>query len=115
MRERVALRLSFKLSNFGSVTHNRVTGYLNAPMVKIEVFLSVEDKQLSFLSIPRSDIERLAIFPFRWLRFVVFSICGACGELSTTPNGPPVDYEKPQLTAENKYYYRHLGKLSLCV
>ena len=112
MRERVALRLSFKLS---SVTHNRVTGYLNAPMVKIEVFLSVEDKQLSFLSIPRSDIERLAIFPFRWLRFVVFSICGACGELSTTPNGPPVDYEKPQLTAENKYYYRHLGKLSLCV
>jgi hypothetical protein len=85
-------------------------------MVEIEIFLSFHDAQISFLSIPRSDIDRLAVYPFRWIRYVMFTICGARGELSTLPNGPPVDYDKTEFAdAENTYYYRPSGKLSFCV
>ncbi|KAH9983216.1 hypothetical protein BJV74DRAFT_894942 [Russula compacta] len=62
---------------------------------------------MSFLSIPRSDIERLAVSPFQWIRYVMFTICGARGDLSTTPNGPAVDYETTEIANdENTYYYR---------
>ncbi|KAH9966479.1 hypothetical protein BC827DRAFT_668182 [Russula dissimulans] len=78
-------------------------------MVEIEIFLSFHEAQISFLSIPRSDIERLAVFPFRWIRYVMFTICGARGTLSTTPRGPPVDYDKTEFAdAENTYYYQPL-------
>jgi hypothetical protein len=85
-------------------------------MTEIEIFLSIDEKQISFLSIPRSDIERLAVSPFRWIRYVMFTICGARGDLCTTPNGPAVDYENTEIAnAENTYYYRPSGKLSSCV
>jgi hypothetical protein len=85
-------------------------------MVEIEIFLSFDGNHVSFLSIPRSVIERLAIFPFRWIRYVMFTICGACGDLLTRPNGPSVDYDKTEIAdAENTYYYRPSGKLSFCV
>ena len=85
-------------------------------MVEIEIFLSFEGNHVSFLSIPRSDIERLAIFPFRWIRYVMFTICGARGDLLTTPDGPSVDYDKTEFAdAENTYYYQPSGKLFLCV
>ena len=32
-------------------------------MAEIEIFLSIDEKQISFLSIPRDDIERLAVLP----------------------------------------------------
>ena len=85
--------------------------------VEIEIFLSIDQIQMSFLSIPRSDIERLAVSPFRWIRYVMFAICGARGDLSTTPNGPAVDYENTEIANdENTYYYQPSGKLSfLCV
>ncbi|KAI0251428.1 hypothetical protein BJV78DRAFT_1211494, partial [Lactifluus subvellereus] len=48
----------------------------------------------SFLSISNNDVQRLSIHPFRWLRYVMFSICGARGDLSATPaDSPPVDYD----------------------
>ncbi|KAH9965200.1 hypothetical protein BC827DRAFT_1182892 [Russula dissimulans] len=79
-------------------------------MVEIEIFLSFNGAQISFLSIPRSDIERLAIFPFRWIRYVMFTICGARGDLSATPEGPPVDYDRTEFADdENTYYYRPSG------
>ena len=85
-------------------------------MAEIEIFLSIDDTQMSFLSIPRSDIERLAVSPFQWIRYVMFAICGARGDLSTTPNGPAVDYENTEIANdENTYYYRPSGKLSFCV
>ena len=85
-------------------------------MVEIEIFLSVNEVQISFLSIPRSDIERLAVFPFRWIRYVMFTISGARGDLSTTPNVPPVDYDRTDFDdAEITYYYRPEGNLSFCV
>ena len=68
------------------------------------------------LSIPRCDIERLTVFPFRWIRYVMFTICGAPGDLSTTREGPPVDYDRTEFAdAEDTYYYRPSGKLSFCV
>ena len=85
-------------------------------MVEIEIFLSFDGNHVSFLSIPRSVIERLAVFPFRWIRYVMFTICGARGHLLTRPNGPSVDYDKTEIAdAENTYYYQPLGKLSFCV
>jgi hypothetical protein len=82
---------------------------------EIEIFLSIDEAQTtSFLSIPRSDIERLAVSPFRWIRYVMFAICGARGDLRTTPNGPAVDYENTEI-ANGEYYYRPSGKLSFCV
>ncbi len=85
-------------------------------MVEIEIFLSFHEAQISFLSIPLSDVERLSVFSFRWIRYVMFTICGARGDLSTTPKGPPVDYDKTEFPdAENTYYYRPSRKLSFCV
>jgi hypothetical protein len=85
-------------------------------MAEIEIFLSIDENQMSFLSISRSDIERLAVSPFQWIRYVMFAICGARGDLSTTPNGPAVDYENTEIASdENTYYYRPSGKLSFCV
>ena len=85
-------------------------------MAEIEIFLSIDETQISLLSIPRSDIERHAVSPFHWLSYVVFAICGAGGDLSTTPNGPAVDYENTEIANdENTYYYRPSGKLSFCV
>jgi hypothetical protein len=86
-------------------------------MSEIEIFLNIDETQISFLSIPRSDIERLADSPFQWLRYyVMFAICGTRGDLSTTLNGPSVDYENTEIANdENTYYYRPSGKLSFCV
>ena len=85
-------------------------------MAEIEIFLSIDETQIFLLSIPCSDIERLAVSPFQWMRYVVFAICGAGGDLSTTPNGPAVDYENTEIANdENTYYYRPSGRLSFCV
>ena len=82
-------------------------------MAEIEIFLSIDEMRISFLSIPCSDIERLAVLPFQWIRYVMFAICGARGDLCTTPNGPAVAYEDAEI-ANDKYYYRPSGKLSFC-
>jgi hypothetical protein len=49
--------------------------------MEIEIFLSVDETQMSFLSISRSDIERLAVSPFQWIRYVMFAICGVVERL----------------------------------
>lgn len=85
-------------------------------MGEIEIFLSIDETHISFLSIPRSDIDRLAVSPFQWIRYVIFAICGARGDLYTTPNGPVAAYEDTEIANDkNKYYYRPSGKLSFCV
>ena len=85
-------------------------------MVEIEIFLNVDECQVSFLSIPSSDIERLAVFPFWWMCYVISNICEAHDVLSTIPNGPPVDYDRTEFVdTKIKYYYQPLGRLSFCV
>ncbi|KAI9450077.1 hypothetical protein F5148DRAFT_987257 [Russula earlei] len=74
-------------------------------MVEVEVFLRAET---SFLSIPHGDIERLAIFPFRWIRYVMYAICGARGDL-TIPDGSPVDYDKTEIPNEDRAFVDYEG------
>ena len=70
-------------------------------------FTGIEDRQVLTLSIPFSDIQRLTIRPIKWLLFVTFAVGGARGDLSETPNGPPVNYDSITLAgpiAEDYYY-----------
>jgi len=45
----------------------------------------------------------------------MFSICGARGELSETPDGPPVDYDYGGSLADIIYYYSSSGSVFLYV
>ncbi|KAH9174872.1 hypothetical protein EDB89DRAFT_1948327 [Lactarius sanguifluus] len=76
----------------------------------VEIYLSVHESQLSFLSIPLADVQRLAIRPFKWLRYVMYSICGARGDLYATLDGPPVDYDSTALANDAIYYYKPSGE-----
>ena len=78
-------------------------------IIMVDIYLNLQGSQVAFLSIPLSDIQRLCIHPFCWLRYVMFSICGAHGDLSTTPGGPLVDYHSTEL-ANIPYYYTPSGK-----
>ena len=80
----------------------------------IKIYLNCPRSQIPFLSIPLSDVLRLSIRPLKWLRYVMFSICGARGELSTGPEGPVVDYETTALVDDRIYYYITSGKVSCC-
>ncbi|KAF8482447.1 hypothetical protein DFH94DRAFT_365059 [Russula ochroleuca] len=76
--------------------------------IMVDIYLNVHGSQGPFLTIPDSDIQRLAIHPFRWLQYVMFSICGAYGNLSAMPDGPPVNYDCTSMV-DNIYYYNPLG------
>jgi hypothetical protein len=82
--------------------------------IMVDIYLNVHGSQGPFLTIPDSDIQRLAIHPFRWLQYVMFSICGAYGNLSAMPDGPPVNYDCTSMV-DNIYYYNPLGKVSCCM
>jgi hypothetical protein len=83
----------------------------------VNVFLIIPlGLPISFLSIPLDDIERLAVYPLRWIRYVMFSICGVRGVLSELPEGDAVDYDTTDFSlVGSAYYYRADGKLSFCV
>ncbi|KAH8994516.1 hypothetical protein EDB92DRAFT_1943830 [Lactarius akahatsu] len=76
----------------------------------VEIYLSVHESQFSFLSIPLADVQRLAIRPFKWLRYVMYCICGARGDLYATLDGPPVDYDSTALANDAMYYYKPSGE-----
>ncbi|KAH9953559.1 hypothetical protein BGW80DRAFT_1192203 [Lactifluus volemus] len=74
--------------------------------MEIEIFLIYDGIPKSILLIPYNDIQRLAVYPFRWLRYVMFAISGARGDLSTTLEGPYVDYDRTKFADdENRCYY----------
>ncbi len=82
----------------------------------VEIYLNVDGSQSSFLSIPLSDIQRLSFRPFKWLRYVMYSICGARGDLYPTPDCLlPVDYESTALADNVIYFYKPSGKVSCCM
>jgi hypothetical protein len=85
------------------------------PIVMVEIYLNVHGAPVPFLSIPYSDIQRLSIHPFKWLCYVMFSICGACGDLSASPDGPLVDYNSTELADNSIYYYKPLGEVFCCI
>jgi hypothetical protein len=62
---------------------------------------------ISFLRIPIKDVKRLSVRPFKWLRFVMYTICGAPGDISATPHGDQVEYDCTELPdADVRYYYQ---------
>ena len=81
--------------------------YLNAAMIIIRLN---HQPQVPFLTISRDDVERLSNSPFRWIRYVMFAICGARGDISMTPNGPPVNYDDILLEDDANLYYTPSGK-----
>jgi hypothetical protein len=90
-------------------------------MVTIEVvciYLPIEvaptTEWIHALSIPYKDIERLTLCPLKWLRFAIFTVCGAKGDFSATPGGEIVDYENVLFdNLVDEYYYTPDGKLVL--
>jgi hypothetical protein len=80
----------------------------------VNIHLRIDDSQVLALSIPFSDIQRLSIRPLKWLRFVTFTVCGAHGNLSATPDGPAVDYDSIALDSPiaEDYYYTPQGDAS---
>jgi len=82
-------------------------------MDKVNIFLIENGGQSPFLSIPKGDIQRLTLSPHKWLRFVMFTICGAHGVLSTVPQGPPVDDNTRFTDICDAYYYTPDGEIPL--
>ncbi|KAH8981838.1 hypothetical protein EDB83DRAFT_2629735 [Lactarius deliciosus] len=78
-------------------------------IVMVNIYLNIDKSTLLFLSIPDSDVQRLSIYPFKWLWYVMFSICGARGRLSAIPGGTEIDYESPSLNDIADLYYKPLG------
>jgi len=74
-------------------------------MAEVEIYLATGEAPISFLCIPIKDVERLSVRPFKWLRFLMYTICGAPGEISATPRGDPVEYDSTEL-ADVRYYYK---------
>ena len=75
----------------------------------VDIHLLVHESEVPFLSIPLTDIQRLSIYPFKWLLFVMFTICGTQGELLPTPDGKPVDYHSTDLGVDAIYYFKPSG------
>ena len=66
----------------------------------VDIYLNYrQPPKAPFISVPNSDIERLSNRPLRWLRYVMFSIYGAPGDLFKTPDATddPVDYNTSSL------------------
>jgi hypothetical protein len=76
----------------------------------VNIYLSVDASLVQFLNIPNSDALRLSIRPYKWIRYTMFSICGARGDISMAPNGQPVDYDSTSLADVVDLYYYPSGK-----
>ncbi|KAF8478396.1 hypothetical protein DFH94DRAFT_682848 [Russula ochroleuca] len=75
----------------------------------VEIYLNAHGTQVHFLSIPDSNVQRLSKCPFKWLHYVLFTICGACGDISTIPDGTAVDYYGSTSLANAIYHYNPTG------
>ncbi|KAF8556464.1 hypothetical protein OG21DRAFT_636491 [Imleria badia] len=76
---------------------------------KVELLLCFGNSGVPALSIPLAQCATFAIRPLKWLRFLGFAIYGQEGHLSTSENGPPLDYTA-QIEAR-PYYFISDGKL----
>ncbi|KAH9072331.1 hypothetical protein EDB83DRAFT_216548 [Lactarius deliciosus] len=73
----------------------------------VNIYLNIDGSPLSLLTSPNSEAERLSIHPFKWIRYVMFSVCGAFGDLSPSPppDGPCVNYDSTSLAGVIDLYY----------
>jgi hypothetical protein len=78
-------------------------------MASVKIYLVTGGDPTSFLCIPIKDVKRLSVWPFKWLRFVMYAICGAPGVISATLDGDQVDYDRTELAdtgVDVRYYYQ---------
>ena len=78
-------------------------------MDKVDIFLVDNNYGTPFLSIPKRDIQRLSLYPHKWMRFLLFAICGAHGQLSATLKGPAVEGDTGFTDLCAAYYYAPYG------
>ena len=76
---------------------------------KVELLLCFDNRNEVALSIPLAQCETFANSPLKWLRFLGFVIYGRQGRLSTSMNGPELDYTAP--IEARAYYFMSDGKL----
>lgn len=91
---------------------NKLSEFVNFGLMSSSIYLpTLEDHSASvlILVIPFADIRRLSTKPLKWLRYVLFAICGVQGDMSLTANGPPVNYDGDVLA--NDYYFTPQGRL----
>jgi hypothetical protein len=81
----------------------------------VNISLNINGPPILFLTIPNNDVLQLSIRPYKWICYVLFSICGAWGYLSTAPNGQPVDYDSTSLADDINLYYNPSGKVTLYI
>jgi hypothetical protein len=84
-------------------------------MSNIRLLLRTADEEWAVvLSIPLSEVRRLALRPLKWLTFVAFAICGAEGHLCVNQLGEHVNYNVTSTDPlANEYYYFNQGTISL--
>ena len=78
----------------------------------VKLLLCFNNTSKLALSIPLAECTHFALTPLKWLRFLGFIIYRRQGHLSTSVNGPELDY-----TAEieaRSYYFISNGKLHSC-
>ena len=65
-----------------------------------ESYLRSDNAHICFFSVPHGDVRRLCTLPLKRIGFVKFCNCGAHGDISPTPDGPPVNYDSPSPEGE---------------
>src|SRR5882672_3442549 len=73
-------------------------------MASVELHMRINGVHMPVLSIPVPDCYRLSLKPLRWLRFLGYCIYGDKGDLSSTLDGPPIDYQMA-VEAGAHYYF----------
>ena len=74
----------------------------------INFYVKAENEWIYALAIALEDINRLSLRPLKWLRFVVFTVVGARGDLFDYKNVPLANI------AENDNYYFASGDTPHC-
>ena len=69
----------------------------------VNLLLCFNDSSIDTLSIPLAECTTFALTPLKWLRFLGFIIYGRQGYLSTSTNGPELDYTV-QIEARSYYF-----------
>jgi hypothetical protein len=71
-------------------TETLAEGCISFTVYNTSTFTVNEEETALILAIPRVDISRLALRPYKWLRYLGFAILGLPGFLSTAKDGSPL-------------------------
>ena len=77
-------------------------------MASVTLHIRINDAYVPVLCIPVTDCDRFSLTPRSWLRFLGYCIYGRIGHISSTPDGPPINYQG-QVRAGAHYYFTSPG------